>query len=468
MNTPPVLFWFRQDLRLRDNPALQAAAELSAASNAPLIPLFILDDESAGPWKHGSASRWWLHHSLKSLSNSLNRHGFDLVLRRGRAGRVLKDLIEETGANALFWNRCYEPWRMARDEHIETHFRSMGLRAESFKSGLLFDPPEIRTKTGGPFRVFTPFYRACLAAPPPRVPLPTLPKDAKPKGGTAQSLSLDELCLLPRIRWDEQFPEHWTPGEAGAQARLESFLSGAPDYGAMRDRPDRDGTSRLSPHLHWGEISPFQVWHAVGDRSDSFLRELIWREFTHHLLFHNRFMPEEPLQPKFKAFPWKEDASALERWQKGLTGIPIVDAGMRQLWATGWMHNRVRMIAGSFLVKNLRLHWHHGQAWFWDCLVDADLANNSGGWQWIAGCGADAAPYFRIFNPVLQGEKFDPDGEYVRLWVPELGDMPAKYIHNPWAAPEKFRPPAAAYPAPIVDLASSRMKALECYKAACS
>ena len=460
-----VIHWFRQDLRLSDNPALT-----QAAAAGRVLPIYILDDENAGSHAMGGASRWWLHHSLEHLHQTLSGH---LNVYRGNAETILLELAKRHEAKAVYWNRCYEPWRIDRDARIKEQLKREGISAESFNGSLLWEPWEIKKKDGTPYRVFTPFYRnGCLGASPPRQPLEhpktiTLIRDIA-------ALELENLCLLPKIRWDQQLAPHWKIGEAAAQARLRQFLKeGISDYKEGRNFPERNKVSRLSPHLHFGEISPNQVWYAAraygeDDNTDHFCSELGWREFAHHLLYQFPKLPEKNLQAKFDRFPWRNDPIALQRWQRGMTGYPIVDAGMRELWQTGTMHNRVRMVVGSFLVKNLLLDWRHGERWFWDCLVDASLANNGAGWQWIAGCGADAAPYFRVFNPVTQGEKFDPNGEYVRRFVPELSKLPNRYLFKPWEAPGSVLQQAGVvlgqtYPEPIVGIFQSRMLALSAF-----
>ena len=462
-DTAPVILWFRQDLRLADNPALSAAA----ASGAPILPVYILDDDNAGAWRMGGASRWWLHHALAALNQSLSGH---LVCLRGDADTHLAQLVKDTGASAVYWNRCYEPWRITRDMALKDTLTKSGIEVASFNASLLYEPWEIKKADGTPYRVFTPFFRkGCHASGEPPKPQPA-PKDINFYSPPSSNATLDNLNLLPdSVRWDRKLEACWTIGEAGALQRLHDFLDeGLRGYKEDRHRPDRENVSRLSPHLHFGEISPRTVWHAVRKRmvadgletdGDHYLSELGWREFSHSLLYYNHALPHAPLQPRFNAFPWKKDDAALKRWQRGQTGYPIVDAGMRELWETGYMHNRVRMIVGSFLVKDLLLPWQDGEAWFWDCLVDADLANNAASWQWVAGCGADAAPYFRIFNPVTQGEKFDPDGDYIRAYVPELAAVDTKHIHAPWESPH----PPTGYPAPIVDLKKSRERALEAF-----
>lgn len=458
------IVWFRQDLRLRDNPALYHAVR----QGYTVLPVFILDDNAAGAWAPGAASRWWLHHSLTAFNRDLSGR---LHLYRGDAQEVMSRLTAASNASAIFWNRCYEPWRIAQDETIHSVLSSRNITVESFNAGLLREPWEVLKRDGSPYRVFTPYYQNGFMNQNESF-LHQINPGHFELSTPVDNLTVNDLKLLPSIAWDTEMNRLWSPGEQGAQARLQDFLAnGLRGYRALRDRPDLPYTSRLSPHLHFGEISPSRLWRAVSehaialgleDDAESFHRELGWREFCHNLLHHNPDMPATPLQEKFETFPWADNPAHLRLWQKGKTGIPIVDAGMRQLWREGWMHNRVRMIAASFLVKNLRIHWHHGQRWFWDCLVDADLANNAASWQWVAGCGADAAPYFRIFNPVAQGEKFDPAGDYVRRYVPELVQMPSNYIHKPWMAPEHI--PKGGYPAPLVDLKASRDKALECWR----
>ena len=463
MAKPPALLWFQLDLRLRDNPALADAA----AHGGPVIPIFILDEAGESPWAPGAASRWWLHHSLVALQKDLRSRGSDLILRRGRAREILAELLRETGATAVFWNRRYEPAVIARDTAIKGELNRQGIAVQSGNGSLLYEPPVIKNQSGRPFQVFTPFWKHCLSREPKASragPIPALPPPpAWPGRG-----EVAEFALLPTIPWDQTLARHWQPGEAGAQARLQAFLTRAADYDKQRDWPGAAGTSGLSPHLHFGEISPGQVRDALprsGPRAAVFLKEIGWREFAYHLLYHFPRTPEEPLRPDFAGFPWKKNPAGLRAWQRGRTGYPIVDAGMRELWATGWMHNRVRMIAGSFLVKDLLIDWRAGAAWFWDTLVDADLASNTLGWQWTAGCGADAAPYFRVFNPVLQGEKFDPAGAYVRRWVPELARLPDAYLHQPWSAPAAELERASielgtTYPRPVVDHGVARLAAL--------
>jgi len=400
------------------------------AAGHSVIPVFIWGPEEEAPWSPGAASRWWLHHSLKALSQDLEKAGSRLIVRSGPALATLKKLLKETEAVGVSWSRLCDPVLLARDEKIKETLRQEGYQAESHNASLLFDPWKIKTLSGKPFQVFTPFWKNCLSQEEPPAPLPAPRKISSPERWPA-SLSLNDLKLLPPIGWAAGFEPLWSPGEKGAARRLDRFvgvrIAGYPDD---RNRPDRDGTSRLSPHLHFGEISPRQIWHAVQraaaqsrvrggfQGAEVYLREIGWREFAHHLLVHFPHTPDRPLRPEFNRFPWAKNPAGLKAWQKGLTGFGLVDAGMKELWATGWMHNRVRMVVASFLVKDLQIDWREGARWFWDTLVDADLANNTLGWQWAAGCGADAAPYFRVFNPDLQAQKFDPTEKYIRQWVP--------------------------------------------------
>lgn len=475
MPPAPVIVWFRQDLRLSDNPALTAAAK----SGAPVIPVYVLDDDNAGPWKMGGASRVWLHHSLHALNGSLSGN---LACFSGDAEQIITNLAETTRARAVYWNRCYEPWRMKRDSALKAALERNGMEAQSYNASLLFEPWTVKKDDGTPYRVFTPYFRrGCMRTIQPPEPSPAVRRfDFAPR--PAGVLDIGDLALLPcapEPRWDKGMTTYWQIGEKGAHARLKDFLdSELRGYKEGRNYPARQHVSRLSPHLHFGEISPRAVWHAIRQRmiadhaetdGDHYMSELAWREFSYSLLYYNHDLPTQPLQARFKAFPWSKSDKNLRAWQSGMTGYPIVDAGMRELWATGYMHNRVRMIAGSFLVKHLLLHWRHGEAWFWDCLVDADLANNAASWQWIAGCGADAAPYFRIFNPVAQGEKFDAQGTYIRRWCPELAKLPDGLIHKPWEAPPLILKQAGVtlgktYPPPLVDHKAARERALTAFQ----
>lgn len=473
MTSSPTVVWFRRDLRLADNPALATAADLG-----PVVPLFILDDADAAR-PPGGASKWWLDKSLRSLAADLARAGAPLVLRRGRAPEILDQVVAETGARRVVWNRLYDRAAIDRDTQIKAQLRRRGIEVRSFNSALLNEPWDVSTASGEPYKVFTPYWRAARP----------LAESGRPGRSVAalstsrphpQSDTIDSWGLHPcRPDWSTGFSD-WTPGESGAHERLRSFLEAALGrYPDDRDKPGHRGTSRLSPHLHFGEIGPRQVWsaareavlvHGASERSvESFLRELGWREFNHHLLFHFPDLDRAAFNRRFEHFEWREDPAGLHAWRRGQTGYPIVDAGMRELWVTGWMHNRVRMIAGSFLVKDLLVHWRDGEAWFWDTLVDADLANNLAGWQWVAGTGADAAPYFRVFNPMLQGAKFDQKGDYVRRWVPELARLPDEFIHQPWRADPGVLADAGVrlgddYPHPIVDHAFARDRALAAYE----
>lgn len=474
------IVWLRRDLRLADQPALHAAAQ----RHARVLPLYLHAPEEEAPWTPGAASRWWLHHSLSSLGERLAALGSPLLIRRGPSLEALRTLVRETGAGAVYWTRLYEPAALARDRAVKEALRADGLHAESFNAALLHEPWELKTGVGEPYRVFTPFWRNAEA----RLdhlpaPLPA-PERLRPPATRLRGLALAELELLPRIPWDQGFHGHWTPGEPGAQRRLEQFAAGAiARYTTQRDQPAASATSGLSPHLHFGELSPRSALAAAREAAraaspgwlasaEHFVRELGWREFSHHLLFHYPHTTDAPMHERFAAFPWRapaDYAADLAAWQRGRTGIPIVDAGLRELWTTGWMHNRVRMICASLLTKNLLIPWQEGARWFWDTLVDADLAQNSLGWQWTAGCGADAAPYFRVFNPVLQGEKFDGDGAYTRRWVPELAKLPDKFLHRPWGAPSEIRRSAglgldSVYAKPIIDLGRSRDRALAAYE----
>jgi deoxyribodipyrimidine photo-lyase len=462
------IVWFRQDLRTSDNPALAAAVARGA-----VVPVFILDEETAPEWRLGGACRWWLHYSLAALRDDLG----DLVLFKGQPREILPAIARDAGANAVYWNRCYEPYAIARDKELKASLQKLGIDAQSFNGSLLHEPWEITTGAGGPFSVYTPYWRASLAKP---VATPLAGPRHMLEVPDAYGDRLDDWKLRPaRPNWAAGWDKLWKPGEAGALACLDSFVrDGLKQYEKYRDRPDLQGTSRLSPHLRWGEISPRQIWATITfaghdasmqSGANKFLSELGWREFSYHLLYHFPNLPQENWRREFDAYPWRDSSDDLNAWQRGRTGYPFVDAGMRELWQTGWMHNRVRMIAASFLVKHLRIGWRQGEAWFWDTLVDADLANNAAGWQWVAGSGADASPYFRIFNPVIQGRKFDSNGEYVRRWCPELAKLPNEFIHAPFDAPAGVLAQAGVtlgqtYPSPIVDHTLARNAALAGYQ----
>ena len=477
MDISPIIVWFRKDLRLRDNPALAAAIE----KGAPILPLYIWSPDEEGAWLLGAASKVWLHHSLLLLSESFKQKKSRLIIRTGKSLDVLQDVIQKTKASTVYWNRRYEPHSIQRDTLIKTGLNQQNIEIKSFNSSLLFEPWEIQTKQETPYKVFTPFWKTCTSLPEPNAPVEA-PNAITPIKNWPNSEQLLSLNLLPKIAWHTGILNSWEIGEKGAHAQLNNFISNAlADYSEGRDLPSQALSSRMSPYLHFGEISPRQIWHKVTHSLQSvrhekyrksawaYLREIGWREFAYHLLYHFPHTPTQPIREEFSRFPWKKDEEFLAAWRIGQTGIPFVDAGMRELWHTGWMHNRVRMVVASLLVKNMLVPWQEGAKWFWDTLVDADLANNTLGWQWTAGCGADAAPFFRIFNPISQGEKFDADGEYVRKWVPEIKRLPNQWIHKPWQAPASILADAAvtlgkSYPNPIVDLKSSRQEALEAYQ----
>lgn len=474
MSDRPVIFWFRDDLRLADNPGLAAAH----ATGRPLILLYVLDEESREVRAPGGASKWWLDKSLRALGERISAKGGRLVLRRGAAEDVIAEMVKETDPHAVFWNRRYGAARKI-DERIKKALKADGIGTESFNGSLLVEPFEMKTGSGGDYKVFTPFWKAMQAS----LALPEAspePRELKAFGGV-KSDELDGWGLHPaKPDWSGGIAKAWTPGEIGALKRLRDFLKAADGYATGRDRPDQEHTSRLSPHLTFGEISPHQVWRTATHAQEAgeapardiqkFLSEVAWREFSYYLLYHDPQMGQLSWRRQFEKVEWRVGSKKeLDAWKRGQTGFPIVDAGMRELWATGYMHNRVRMIAASFLAKDLLVHWRRGEQWFWETLVDADAANNANGWQWTAGTGADAAPYFRVFNPVLQGEKFDPQGDYVRKWVPELKALPPKWIHKPHEAPVGVLAEAKvtlgdSYPEPIIDHDFARKRAIAAYK----
>jgi len=480
MNKASALVWFRNDLRLADNPALLNAM----SSYSYIVPVFIYAPQEEGNWSPGAASRWWLHHSLAALSESLTQMHMQLIIQQGSVPKTLLRIAQEVFAKAIFYNRCYEPWAREQEQRVFDIFTQANVEIHSYNANLLLQPEQILNKSNTPFKVFTPFWKTLCALPEPEPPLPK-PRSLShlpliTKGSALKSLKIQDLQLLPNVNWTTGIRESWQPGEKGAQAALRKFLkSGLSNYSQGRDRPDLSVVSRLSPYLHFGEISPRIIWHAVKEcsllepktsfASESYLRELAWREFAHYLLYYFPQTTDKPFRQQFNKFPWSSNKKYLKAWQHGQTGYPIVDAGMRELWHTGWMHNRVRMIVASFLVKDLLIPWQEGARWFWDTLVDADLANNTLGWQWTAGCGADAAPYFRIFNPSLQGEKFDPDGTYVQRWIPELKKLSPQWIHQPWLAPVEELTAAGVklgsnYPYPMVVHEIARLQALSAFK----
>ena len=459
------IVWFRNDLRLADNSALAAALE----KGDPIIPVFIWAPEESGNWPPGSASKWWLHKALESLQSDLDGHGARLILRSGRSLEELRDLIDRTGASRVFWNRRYEKSLRDVDAEVKRKLREEGIEVQSFNSNLLNEPHTVAAGSGQPYKVYTPYWKKVKDR---KIEAPVQCDFRKLKvpDSWPRTEALERFDLMPKIQWYRKMQSNWDITESGAHSRLNSFLKGSvDDYDTARDRPDYEGTSSLSPYLSWGLIGPRQIMAALHDRCNLresgpqvYSKEIYWREFAYNVLYHFPDTPDSPLNADYKDFPWQNDNTTLKRWQKGLTGYPIVDAGMRQLWETGWMHNRVRMIVSSLLVKHLLQDWHSGARWFWDTLVDADLASNTLGWQWSAGCGADAAPYFRVFNPILQGQKFDPEGKYVKHYVPELRNLPVEYIHEPWNASkdEQRSAGAADYPEPIIDHKKGRERAL--------
>ncbi|MCB1438316.1 MAG: deoxyribodipyrimidine photo-lyase [Nitratireductor sp.] len=474
----PAIVWFRDDLRVSDNPALCEACKTGSS----VICVFVLPEGLDQLADYGSAQKWFLHHALAGLANKISGLGGRLDLFHGNEKDVIRSIVKETNAGSIFWNRRYTRHGRDTDAELKKEFKEAGIEAKSLGGSLLHEPYSLQTQDGGPYRVYSPFWRKLVSEGEPRLPLP------EPDGIDAAdvqdgTVTLDDLKLLPRDPdWASAWKDFWQANEDGARARLEEFLEagdGIDGYSKGRDFPSRDNVSRLSPHLRFGTISPYQIWSATrhaedkgdipsGD-SEKFLKELAWREFSYHLLFHYPDISWQNYNERFDEFGWKEDKSeAYHAWCKGKTGYPIVDAGMRELWQTGYMHNRVRMIVASFLTKHLLIHWRLGEKWFWDTLVDGDHANNAASWQWVAGCGADAAPYFRIFNPITQSRKFDPDGEYIRRYVPEIADLPDKHLHAPWEAPEDVLSDAGiqlgqTYPKPMVEHSCARERALAAY-----
>lgn len=470
----PAIVWFRDDLRLADNAALT-----HAAAHGPVLALYVYDDEGTSGRPLGGAARWWLHGSLERLAADLGHHGVPLVLRRGPARQIVPAVAREAGARLVAWNRRFEPAGRAADAHIAEALAESGVATFEGAGPLLYDPEMARTGSGGRFRVFTPFWRACRALPEPAAPLP-VPPDLRGAPKAVSSDALAAWALRPSAPdWAGGLRDAWEPGEAAAHARLESFLETAlATYSDARDFVEGETTSRLSPHLRFGEITPRQILAALKRRqskttargAEKFLAEIGWRDFSWNLLDQAPELATRPLDRRFEHFPWIEDDDGLEAWKRGRTGIPIVDAAMRGLWHTGFMHNRLRMVVASFLVKHLLVDWREGEAWFWDTLVDADPASNTASWQWVAGCGADAAPFVRVFNPVLQGERYDPTGAFVRRFVPEIAGLPNSLIHKPWEATAIELAAAGirlgtTYPHPIVDLARGRARALEAFEA---
>ena len=478
---PPALVWFRHDLRLADNPALSAAVE----RGGPVVCVYVLDDETPGAWALGGASRWWLHHALIALNADLEQAGNRLILLRGKAETVIAEVAAEVKAGAVFWNRSYAPYDKEPDARLKTGLKNSGIDARSFNGNLVSEPVSVRNKSGGVFKVFTPYWKTISTF---EVSGPLPAPSSIPTGSPIPSgaLGLADLDLLPTAPdWSAGLAASWTPGEAGAKARYEAFVAGDGQGGGLenyedgRNRPDLDACSKLSPFLKFGHVSPRQLWHwmladmvsapKLEEPGWAFLREIGWREFSYYLLHHFPTLPSNNWRPEFDRFPWSENHEGYQAWCKGKTGYPMVDAGMRQLWQTGWMHNRVRMITGSFLVKHQLLPWQLGERWFWDTLVDADIASNSASWQWVAGCGADASPYFRVFNPITQGPKFDPKAKFIRRFVPELANLDDKSLFEPWNADPLLLQAGGVslgktYPRPIVDHAAARARALAAYE----
>ena len=468
--TNPSILWFRVDLRLSDNPAFQKAIELGK----PIIPIYILDDVDANNRKLGVASKWWLHNSLQSIHSELEKIGSKILFFRGNAEDVIKKIIEETNADTVLWNRRYEPWAVKRDKSIKENLISQSKNVFSFNGSLLYEPWEIKSKIGNPLKVFTPFKRALLNKGD-VFEVSKSPNTIKSPSLWPSSLNVDDLDLVKNKSWTNKFANSWKPGSKTAKAKLISFKENKiRNYNKDRDIPSVLGTSKLSPHLRFGEISPKEIFIAMNDLEENdgvltYKSEIIWREFAHNLLWYFPDIHEKPIKKEFSKFTWDNSQSNFDLWTKGMTGYPIVDAGMRELWSTGWMHNRIRMVTASFLTKHLLLPWQMGEKWFWNTLLDADPASNTSGWQWVSGSGADAAPYFRIFNPIIQGQKFDPKGEYVKKFIPELNNLPSKFIHEPWKADSALLKKSdiklgETYPLPIVDHKFARERALKKYE----
>ena len=467
MKPLPTIVWFQNDFRLHDNAALYEASR----SGKPIIPLYIHAPEEEGKWLTTGAAKAWLHFSLEKFADDIKNLGAPLLIRKASSSlEEIQKIIKETKADCIYWNKRHEPHFVERDRMIFKNLQSSGIDIRCFVAHSLFDPKSIKNQQGDPYRVYTPFSKYCfseLEAEPPK-PKPKKIEKLKIK---IPSLEPKNLKLLPQIRWDKKLWEHWDVGEEAAIKKIKAFKKRIQNYDKDRDFPSIDGVSKISPHLHFGEISSRRIWKELGfsPKTSPYLRQIIWRDFAIYSLLYSPDMPKKNINSKFDKFPWKKNKGAFEKWKKGQTGYPIVDAGMRELWQTGWMHNRVRMIAGSFLIKDLFIDWRKGQDWFWETLLDADLANNAFGWQWVAGSGLDAAPYFRIFNPITQGQKFDPNGQYIRRYIPELEKLPNKYLHAPWTAPPLLLQQLGiqlgkTYPRPMVDHKTAREEALEAFK----
>jgi len=464
------IHWFRQDLRLSQNPSLVALSK----KVDQIVPIYILDPKQ----RIGSVSKWWLEQSLKNLSDNIEKKNGKLKIFVGNPYDIIESLVENKNIECVYWNRLYDPYSIKRDKRVKSFLKVEDIDCVTFNGYLLNEPWEIKNKSGSFFKVFTPYWRHSNEIIRIKKPNKNIQNIKFNNFNSKNSKKIQDLNLTDKkLKWTDKIQTHWSPGESNAQLKLQQFINKKADnYSIGRDRPDQNLTSKLSPYLHFGEISPVEIYNQVSiskkinsQNKDKFLAEIGWRDFSYNLLYHYPDMTKNPIQNKFNKFPWLNDNKNLKKWQKGFTGIPIVDAGMRQLYETGWMHNRVRMIVGSFLTKNLLLHWKLGEEWFFDTLVDADIGSNSAGWQWISGCGADASPYFRIFNPILQGQKFDPKGEYVKKYIPELQNVTNKFIHNPWEMPEENQISCHCrigkdYPSPIVDLKETRNRALSAFK----